>query len=181
MEFEQIIKRLDWLDEEHRKDKNTIDALTQRAVNLEGELKAANKKIKDLSAQMSKLSTTAARIEQFDSALAQHRSDIVNYVNSVEEKHQAQLPEIDKRYQVQFDGINKSLSEIRKVKEQVAEIGATRKFAALKRRASVKIPPNWMFACRLLLNQLRLFNIPRKPPRNPDARMVKSWLIFKVK
>lgn len=122
MEFEQIIKRLDWLDEEHRKDKNTIDALTQRAVNLEGELKAANKKIKDLSIQMSKLSTTAARIEQFDSALAQHRNDIVEYVNSVEEKHQAQLPEIDKRYQVQFAGINKSLSEIRKVKEQVAEI-----------------------------------------------------------
>ena len=132
MEFEQIIKRLDWLDEEHRKDKNTIDALTQRAVNLEGELKAANKKIKDLTTQMSKLSTTAARIEQFDSALAQHRNDIVDYVNSVEEKHQAQIPEIDKRYQVQFDGINKSISEIRKVKEQVAEIRRDQKIRSVE-------------------------------------------------
>lgn len=132
MEFEQIIKRLDWLDEEHRKDKTTIEALTQRTANLEGDLKAANKKVKELTTQMSKLSSTAARIEQFDSALAQHRNDIVNYIDTVDEKRQAQQPEIDKRYQVQFDGINKSISEIRKVKEQVAEIRREQKVRSVE-------------------------------------------------
>jgi hypothetical protein len=46
MEFEQILKRLNWLDEEHRKDKSTVDGLVQRAVNLEGDLKLANSTLK---------------------------------------------------------------------------------------------------------------------------------------
>jgi chromosome segregation ATPase len=173
MEFEQIIKRLDWLDEEHRKDKNTIDALTQRAVNLEGELKAANKKIKDLSAQMSKLSTTAARIEQFDSALAQHRSDIVNYVNSVEEKHQAQLPEIDKRYQVQFDGITKSLSEIRKVKEQVAEIRRDQKIRSVEETRLSKNTSELDVRLQALVKSIEVIQHTQKAteePRRQDGK-----------
>ena len=105
MEFEQILKRLDWLDEEHRKDKSTVDALVQRASNLEGDLKTANKKIKELNTQITRLSTAPARIEQFDNALAKQRIEIINYIDELDKKHLDQLPEIDKRYQIQFEGI----------------------------------------------------------------------------
>ena len=122
MEFEQIIKRLDWLDEEHRKDKSTIEVLTQQASNLEGDLKTANKKIKELTTQMSRLSTAAARIEQYDTALTQQRTEIVKYIDDLDNKHKDQQPEIDKRYQIQFDGINKSIANLQKTKEPIAEI-----------------------------------------------------------
>ena len=46
MEFDQIIKRLDWLDEEHRKDKAALDALTEQLAETKVELKFAKKKIK---------------------------------------------------------------------------------------------------------------------------------------
>jgi hypothetical protein len=122
MEFEQIIKRLDWLDEEHRKDKSTIDVLVQRASNLEGDLKAANKKIKELTAQISQFSTTPARIEQFDTALTQQRTEIVKYVDDLDKKRQDQLPDIEKRYKTQYDSVNKSIADLRKIKEPIAEI-----------------------------------------------------------
>lgn len=122
MEFEQIIKRLDWLDEEHRKDKNNIEALSQRASNLEGDLKAANIIIKELTSQISHLSTAAARIEQYDSALAKQRTDIVKYIDNLDKKRAEQLPEIDKRYQIQFDGIIKALTDLRKIKDNFNEI-----------------------------------------------------------
>jgi chromosome segregation ATPase len=122
MEFEQIIKRLDWLDEEHRKDKSTIEVLTQRADNLEGDLKGANKKIKELNYQLSRLSTANARIEQFDNALVQHRTEIVKYIDDLDKKREEQQPEIEKRYQIQFEGINKSLAELRTTKELIGEI-----------------------------------------------------------
>ena len=36
MEFEQIVKRLEWLDEEHRKDKAALSALEERIASLDG-------------------------------------------------------------------------------------------------------------------------------------------------
>jgi chromosome segregation ATPase len=122
MEFEQIIKRLDWLDEEHRKDKDNIDTLSQRCANLEGDLKAANKKIKDLTSQISHLSTVSARLDQYDATLVQQRTDIVKYIDDVDKKLQSQQPEIDKRYKIQFDGINKTITDLRKMKDPIAEI-----------------------------------------------------------
>ncbi len=143
MEFEQIIKRLDWLDEEHRKDKSTIETLAQRASNLEGDLKAANIKIKELTTQISHLSTAAARIEQYDTALAKQRTDIVKYVDDVDKKRADQQPEIDKRYQIQFDGINKTLADLRKTKDNVAEIKREMKARAEEETRRRKLIADW--------------------------------------
>ncbi len=140
MEFEQIIKRLDWLDEEHRKDKATIEALTQRASNLEGDLKAANKKIKELTTQMSRLSSASARIEQYDSALAQQRTEIVKYIDDVDKKRQEQQ-EIDKRDLIQFDGANKAITS--KIKENVAEIKRELKSHADEEARRDKLSADW--------------------------------------
>ncbi len=143
MEFEQILKRLDWLDEEHRKDKSTVDALVQRASNLEGDLKTANKKIKELNTQITRLSTAPARIEQFDSALAKQRIEIINYIDELDKKHLDQLPEIDKRYQIQFEGIHKSVTDLRKVKEPIAEIKRELKSHADEENHRNKLVAEW--------------------------------------
>jgi chromosome segregation ATPase len=122
MEFEQILKRLDWLDEEHRKDKSAIDTLLQRASNLEGDLKAARIMIKELNAQISQLSSTPARIEQFDSALAQQRTEFVKYIDELDNKRKEQLPELEQRMKTQYESVNKSLADLRKIKEPIADI-----------------------------------------------------------
>jgi chromosome segregation ATPase len=122
MEFEQIIKRLDWLDEEHRKDKIALDTLKEQLANTESELKAANKRIKELNTELSQLSTIPARMGQYDGALAQQRTDIVKHIDALEGKYQENLQEIDKRYKLQFNGINKSLAELRTIKEPISEI-----------------------------------------------------------
>ena len=143
MEFEQIIKRLDWLDEEHRKDKSKIDDLSLRASNLEAELKSANIKIKELTTQISHLSTAAARIEQYGLALTKQRTDIIKYIDDVDKKRGEQLPEIDKRYQIQFDGINKSLTNLNKVKENIAEIKAELKARVDDENRRRKLNAEW--------------------------------------
>ena len=122
MEFEQIIKRLDWLDEEHRKDKIALDSLKEQLANTEGELKAANKRIKGLDTKLSSLSSVPVRIDQFDEAIAQQRTDTVKYIDSLDVKYQENLQEIDKRYQLQFNGLNKSITDLHKVKESISEI-----------------------------------------------------------
>jgi chromosome segregation ATPase len=122
MDFEQIIKRLDWLDEEHRKDKSNIDTLLQRIESLEGQLKVANKKIKDLNADISQYSTVPARIEQHDTALAQQRIELLKYIDTKDKKSQDLIQEVEKRYDTQISGVTKSLIDVRKIKDPITEI-----------------------------------------------------------
>jgi chromosome segregation ATPase len=122
MEFEQIIKRLDWLDEEHRKDKAELDAVMEKLANVQGELRAANKKIKELNSELSQFSTVPARIDQFNSIIDQQRVDILKYVDNLDNKNVGKLPEAEKRFQIQIDNINKSIIDLRKNKGMIDEI-----------------------------------------------------------
>jgi chromosome segregation ATPase len=122
MEFEQIIKRLDWLDEEHRKNKTALTDTKEQLDGLERENKTLRKKIKDVTTEMSRLATAAGRMEEFDTALTQHRKEVSLFIADMEKRREANQVEIDKRYRLEFDGINKPLIEIKKVKESIAEI-----------------------------------------------------------
>lgn len=122
MEFEQIIKRLDWIDEEQRKYVTKLDALTEKLANAEGQLKAANKKIKELNTELAQYTNVPARIDQFNDALARQRVDILKYVDEMDNKDIDKLPEAEKRIQIQLDLLNKSILELRKFKEPIAEI-----------------------------------------------------------
>ncbi len=122
MEFEQLIKRLDWLDEERRKDKTTIAALEERVNGLDGDLKTADKKIKELNASMSNVGATPGRLDQMEAALTQHRVELTKYADSLDRKWKESQQETDKRYQLQFEGVNKSMAEFRKLKNTVGEI-----------------------------------------------------------
>ncbi len=143
MEFEQLIKRLDWLDEEHRKDKAALEAMSDRLAKSEGELKAANKKIKELTDQVASYKTVLPRLEQYDSALAQQRTDLAKYVDDLEKKHLEHEKEVDKRYQVQFDGINKSIADLRKVKDPIADLKRELKSHADEEARRNKVLAEW--------------------------------------
>jgi chromosome segregation ATPase len=122
MEFDQIIKRLDWFDEEHRKDKAVLDALTEQLAETKGELKFANTKIKELGIELSQYSTVFARIDQFNDSVSQLRVDILKYVDEGDSKDVDKLPEAEKRFQYQIDSINKAIVEVRKIKDPIAEL-----------------------------------------------------------
>ena len=122
MEFEQIIKRLDWLDEEHRKGKTALDTLTDKLVNTQAELKVANRKIKELNTELSQFSNVLVRIDMFNDAIAQQRVDILKYVDDMDNKNVDKLPEAEKRFQIHIASLNKSIIELRKFKDPIAEV-----------------------------------------------------------
>jgi chromosome segregation ATPase len=122
MEFEQIIKRLDWLDDEHRKTMASMEDLAEKLANAQAELKVANKKIKELNKELSQFSTVPARIDQFNDVLAQQRVEIIKYVDEMDNKDIDKLPEAEKRFQIQIENLSKSITDLRKFKEPIAEI-----------------------------------------------------------
>jgi chromosome segregation ATPase len=113
MEFEQIIKRLDWLEKERRKDKEVIAALKEQAASLETSVNAAAKQIKALNKQFSEISAGAARFEQFDTMLAKQRADFAKLIEQSEKNAQRREREAAKRRQAELAEINKTIAELK--------------------------------------------------------------------
>ncbi len=122
MEFEQLIKRLDWLDEERRKDKTAIATLGERIIGLEGDLKTANKKIKDLNGSLSKLTVTPARLDQIETSITRQRGEITNYIDSFNDKHVQSQKQIEKNALGQFESLRNSITELHKYKDSIADL-----------------------------------------------------------
>lgn len=113
MEFEQIIKRLDWLEQERRKDKETISALKAQVAALETSVNAAAKQIKSLNTQFSEISAGAARFEQLDAMLAKQRAEFAQLIEQSEKHAQQRERDAAKRHQAELEEINKSIAEFK--------------------------------------------------------------------
>ena len=69
MEFDQVLKQLEWLNDERRKDKDIISKQEERLTAMEGRISAANQQIKDLDSEIVRLTTVVNRMDEFDSTL----------------------------------------------------------------------------------------------------------------
>jgi len=113
MDFEQIVKRLQWLDEEHRKDKAAIIALEERIVSFEGNIELVKQQIKPLDKQIAGLSSTTARIDQFDKIVANQREEMKKALDELEKKFQAREIVITKQHQKDLEPFPKEIDELR--------------------------------------------------------------------
>lgn len=114
MEFEQIVKRLEWLDEEHRKARTTIITLEERLAALDANIDLVAQQIKPLVKQIADISSAAARLDQFDAIFAKQREDMNKALGEIEKKHQKREKEVAKRHQEDLQPITKALGELRK-------------------------------------------------------------------
>jgi len=114
MEFEQLVKRIEWLDEEHRKTRTAIITLEERIAGLEGNIDAVAKQIKPLNNRIADIAGTPARLDQFDKIFSKQREDLNKALDDIEKRHQKRETEISKRHQEDFEPIHKALEELRK-------------------------------------------------------------------
>jgi chromosome segregation ATPase len=113
MEFEQLVKRIEWLDEEHRKTKSSITTLEERMVALEAKIDAVAKQVKPLPQQIADVANTASRLNQFDAIFKKQREDMNRAIDDIEKRFQAREKEIVTRHQKDFEPILKALGELR--------------------------------------------------------------------
>jgi DNA repair exonuclease SbcCD ATPase subunit len=122
MDFEQIVKRLQWLDEEHRKDKAAIIALEERIVSFEGNIELVKQQIKPLDKQIAGLSSTTARIDQFDKVVANQREEMKKALDEIEKKFQAREIVITKQHQKDLEPFPKEIDELRQALTPIAPL-----------------------------------------------------------
>jgi chromosome segregation ATPase len=122
IETDQIAKRLEWLDEERRRDKATIAALEQRLAAQDGNYNLLKGQLQELEADLNRLSTVSARMDQYDGLLAQHRSEVARQIETGEKRYEKAEREGNTRRRAELDAVNKSLSDLRKSLDVIPEL-----------------------------------------------------------
>jgi len=114
MEFEQLVKRLEWLDEEHRKTRTSIIAIEERMAAIEGSIDLVSKQIKPFGKQIADISSTAARLDQFDAIFAKQREDMNKAIDAIEKRHEKREKELTKRHQQDLEPLTAAIDNLKK-------------------------------------------------------------------
>ena len=118
MEFEQILKRLEWLDKQQRENQDTLTKLSARLASFETTVEAVSKQIKPLSKQIAEIAPTAQRLEQFEKLLTRQRGE---FTKLIEENQKAQViaeRENANRFKGELIEIQKSIVQVKTAADQ---------------------------------------------------------------
>ncbi len=122
MELQQLEKRLEWIDEERRKDKNVITQLRDRIVTLEGKLRTAEQENKSLESEVTRLKAVMGRLDLIDEVIASNRAEFSQWANQQKQLSEQQDSEVKKLLRIEVQGVEASLIEAQKLTKSIPSI-----------------------------------------------------------
>jgi DNA repair exonuclease SbcCD ATPase subunit len=115
---EQAVKdlqsRLDWLDEERRKQTRKLTELEQKLTLQEREIAGREQRIQDLERQLSSTNAQLGRIPKVDLQLAQFKDEIVQMIEQYDQRRIQSEAEMDRLRRVEQEANARELAELRK-------------------------------------------------------------------
>lgn len=122
MDFEQLLKRVEWLDEERRKDKLIIASLDDRLRKVEGNNTTILQEIREITNELNRLKTIPSRFDTVDAAISQLRVESSRAVESIEKQRIEKDREIEKIRLADLESLNASIANLRKALEILPEM-----------------------------------------------------------
>jgi len=122
MEIEQIVKRLEWLDDERRKDKLLIASLEERLANVQGGLPEMIQRTNEITAELSRISQMLARFDQIEGTIAALKVELTRSIDAVEKQRLEREREVEKSRRADLESVNKAVAELRLGQEGLVDI-----------------------------------------------------------
>jgi hypothetical protein len=114
MDIDQLAKRIQWIEEERRKEKDALALVENRIIDLEGRNNALVQQNKELNSEITRLSALLTRMDQFDELLMQVRIENKRMVDEVEKAFKQQMEEAEKVRRVEIKPIEAAQTDLRK-------------------------------------------------------------------
>lgn len=122
MDLDQILKRVQWMDDERRRDKDTIAKLENRLQSLEGNLSSALHQVKELSTEVTRLSAVVTRMDNFENVLVQQRQEAKRMVDELDKDVKKREEEAEKVRMVQIKSLDNTIYDLRKELEPIPRL-----------------------------------------------------------
>ena len=113
MDFEQIAQRLEWLDNERRKDKLVISTLEERLTKLEGDIRPVFQEIREMEEEVNRIRSMLNRFEPIEASISKIRVDLTRMVEQVEKNQVEREREIEKNRQADIEALNQAIKVVR--------------------------------------------------------------------
>jgi len=120
--FEQLQKRVEWLDSERRNDKTNIASLLNRLSLLESENNTLRQQVKELSSDLVELSTQVKSTDKYEKQIERVTTELNQKIKSTEEKFDNIFSEAQKRTKLEIEATNRSVSGILPMLEPITPI-----------------------------------------------------------
>ncbi len=122
MDLDQLQKRIQWIEDDRRKEKDSLALLESRMVALEGQLAAANQQVKDLGGELTRITTVITRMDQYDQNLLASRVEAKRALEELDKEVKTRAEEAEKVRRVETKAFETSLNELRKELEPIAKL-----------------------------------------------------------
>jgi chromosome segregation ATPase len=122
MDIEQLQKRIQWIEEDRRKEKDAIALLENKVTGLEGGLAALLQQGKDLSSEITRLSAIIIRMDQYDQALIKARVESKGAVDDLDKVIKIRLDESEKFRQSEARTFENSVLDLQKQLETIPKL-----------------------------------------------------------
>ena len=118
----QLIKRLDWLDEERRKDKDTISLLQEQIIALQGENHRFSTLIQDIQNEITDIGLLTAKQQQLELEIKSSTQDLSRRLADSDRNHSDRENEIDGFRQNAQESLSRAILDTRKQLEPIADL-----------------------------------------------------------
>jgi chromosome segregation ATPase len=136
MDLEQLTKRLEWLDEERRKDKNTISAMEEHIASLEKNITQQLQQTNEITGDVARMISMESRIADLEGELAKVRVDLGRSIEAVEKQRSEHERDVEKIRQGDIERIYKTEQENHKISGKLEEI---RKALDLRKEEEIRM------------------------------------------
>lgn len=113
-ELAELLKRIEWLDEQNRKSARKMAELEQRSELQDRKIVEREQRILDLERQLSNVTAQLSRIPQVDLQLAKFKDDIVSMIEQYDKRRIQGEQEIDRLRRVEHESVTREIAGIRK-------------------------------------------------------------------
>jgi chromosome segregation ATPase len=122
MDIDQIQKRIQWVEEDRRKEKDTIALLENKLISLEGNLAASVEQNKNLSSEITRLSAVITRMDQYDQSLVRTRMESKQAVDELDKAIKLRIDESEKVQRIQIKSFDGVFADIQKQIEVIPKL-----------------------------------------------------------
>ena len=122
MDIDQLARKLEWLDEERRRNKAAIASLQERLTAYDGMLSAAQQEIKDLGTEVARLKSLTSRLDQIDESILQTRLDARQRVEVLEKQLRKALEDNEKLRRVEMRNLENDLETLRQALKSIPDL-----------------------------------------------------------
>lgn len=113
-ELNELKNRLDWLEEERRKQTKRLSELEQKNVLQDRDYRSREERIVELERQLASVTTQQARQLSFETDLAQFKDETVKLIEQYDQRRIQSEKESDRVRRIEYEGLVREIANIRK-------------------------------------------------------------------